>query len=55
MGTELEVSYETCTVVRVNDQGPYVGGRDLDLSQVAAEEIGLTAVGSDVVDVRVLE
>ena len=55
MGTELEVCYETCTVVRVNDRGPYVGGRDLDLSQVAAEEIGLTAVGTDVVDVRVLE
>jgi len=55
MGTELEVCYESCTVVRVNDRGPYVGGRDLDLSQVAAEEIGLTAVGTDVVDVRVLE
>ena len=55
MGTELEVCYETCTVVRVNDRGPYVGGRDLDLSQVAAEEIGLTAVGTDVVQVRVLE
>jgi len=55
MGTELEVCYETCTVVRVNDRGPYVGGRDLDLSQVAAEEVGLTAVGTDVVQVRVLE
>jgi rare lipoprotein A len=55
IGTELEVCYETCTVVRVNDRGPYVGGMDLDLSQVAAEEIGLTAVGTDVVHVRVLE
>ena len=55
MGTELEVCYESCTVVRVNDRGPYVGGRDLDLSQAAAEEIGLTAVGTDVVDTRVLE
>ncbi len=55
MGTELEVCYASCTVVRVNDLGPYVGGRDLDLSQVAAEEIGLTPVGTDVVDVRVLE
>ena len=55
MGTELEVCYASCTVVRVNDRGPYVGGRDLDLSQVAAEEIGLTAAGVDVVDVRVLE
>jgi rare lipoprotein A len=55
MGTELEVCYETCTVVRINDRGPYVGGRDLDLSQVAAEEIGLTTVGTDTVDVRELE
>jgi len=55
MGTELEVCYASCTVVRVNDRGPYVGGRDLDLSQAAAEEIGLTAAGVDVVDVRVLE
>jgi hypothetical protein len=47
--------YAACTVVRVNDLGPYVGGRDLDLSAVAAEEIGLTAAGADVVDVRVLE
>jgi rare lipoprotein A len=55
MGTELRVCYAACTVVRVNDLGPYVGRRDLDLSQAAAEEIGLTAVGTDVVDVRVLE
>jgi rare lipoprotein A len=55
MGTRLEVCYVDCTVVRVNDRGPYVGGKDLDLSQAAAEEIGLTAVGTDVVDVEVLE
>ena len=30
-------------------------GRDLDLSQAAAEEIGLTTIGTDVVDVEVLE
>ncbi len=55
MGTKLRVCYAACTVVRVNDLGPYVGGVDLDLSQVAAEEIGLTAAGTDVVEVRVLE
>ncbi len=55
MGTELRVCYEACAVVRVNDLGPYVGGRELDLSQAAAEEIGLTAAGTDVVDVRVLD
>ena len=55
MGTELEVCYVDCAVVRVNDLGPYVAGRDLDLSQVAAEDVGLTAVGTDTVEVQVLE
>ncbi len=55
MGTELRVCYAACTVVRVNDLGPYAGGVDLDLSQAAAEEIGLSAAGTDVVDVRVLQ
>jgi rare lipoprotein A len=55
MGTVLEVCYVDCTVVRVNDLGPYVAGRHLDLSQVAAEDIGLTWVGTDVVEVTVLE
>ena len=41
-------------VVEVNDRGPYVYGRDLDLSQAAAEAIGLTYAGTDVVDVQVL-
>ena len=55
MGTMLEVCYVDCTVVRVNDLGPYVAGRDLDLSQAAAEDVGLTAAGTDVVEVEVLE
>ena len=55
MGTELRVCYAACTVVRVNDLGPYAAGVDLDLSQAAAEEIGLTAAGTDVVDVQLLE
>jgi rare lipoprotein A len=53
-GTELLVCYWGCVTVRVNDRGPYVGGRELDLSQAAADAIGLTAVGVDVVDVTVL-
>ena len=56
LGTELLVSYGgESVVVAINDRGPYVGWRDLDLSQAAAEEIGLTAAGTDVVDVRVLD
>ncbi|CAA9429738.1 MAG: Rare lipoprotein A precursor [uncultured Rubrobacteraceae bacterium] len=54
-GTELLVSYGGySTVVTVTDRGPYVGGRELDLSAVAAEEIGLTYIGTDYVDVQVI-
>ncbi len=52
-GTRLIVTYEgRSVVVRVNDRGPYVAGRDLDLSQGAAEYIGLTAVGVAAVNVE---
>ena len=52
-GTKLIVSYEgRSAVVRINDRGPYIEGRDLDLSQGAAEYLGLTAVGVAVVDVE---
>lgn len=55
-GTKLIVTYNGASVVvRVNDRGPYVSGRDLDLSQAAAEYIGLTAVGSAVVDVAIAD
>jgi rare lipoprotein A len=51
LGTELLVSYRGRSVqVTVNDRGPYVGGRDLDLSQGAAEYIGLTHAGVDYVE-----
>lgn len=54
LGTELQVSYGGSSVdVVVNDRGPYVEGRDLDLSQGAAEAIGLTAAGSAPVEVTV--
>ena len=53
-GTELLVCYQRCVIVRVNDRGPYGGGREMDLSQAAADAIGLTAVGVDVVDATVL-
>lgn len=51
LGTELVVSYGGSSVgVTVNDRGPYVGARELDLSQGAAEAIGLTAAGVDYVE-----
>lgn len=46
LGTELVVSYGGSSVeVTVNDRGPYVGGRDLDLSLGAAQALGLTQYG----------
>jgi len=41
--------------VRVNDWGLYTGARGMELSQGAAEAIGLTAVGVDYVDAPALE
>ena len=41
-------------VVRINDRGPYVRGRSLDLSSAAARRIGVTDRGVCSVRVRVL-
>lgn len=43
-GTLLQVCHDGCVVVRVNDRGPYVGGRVLDLSRAAAHAIGYDGV-----------
>jgi len=37
----------------VNDRGPYMGRRELDLSQGAADYLGLTYAGVDYVDYTV--
>lgn len=39
--------------VRINDRGPFIEGRDLDLSSGAAKQIGLTGV--EVLEIRVVE
>jgi rare lipoprotein A len=41
-------------VVRVTDRGPFVGGRVIDLSRAAADEIGLIGPGVARVELRVL-
>jgi rare lipoprotein A len=43
------------TVVRVNDRGPFARSRIIDLSQVAAEELGMTRNGTARVRVEQLE
>ena len=53
-GTKLEVSYGGESVrVTVTDRGPYVAGRQLDLSLAAAQRIGLTGHGEAPVRVRI--
>ena len=44
-GTKLRVCYKGCVDVRVNDRGPYIGARELDLSYGAAITIGLVDPG----------
>ncbi len=41
-------------VVRVNDRGPYVGGRIIDLARGAAEELGMIESGTAEVMLRVI-
>ena len=50
-GTRLRVCYQGCVNVRINDRGPFIGPRELDLSRGAAEAIGL--IGPGVAPVKV--
>ena len=53
-GTKLRVCYEGCVDVSINDRGPYIGARELDLSYGAAQEIGLIDPGVATVSVTYL-
>lgn len=45
-GTKLRVTYQgKAVVVRVNDRGPFVRGRSLDLSKSAARKLGMIPAG----------
>jgi len=47
-GTLVRVTYQgRSVVVRINDRGPYIKGRVIDLSRGAARAIGLIDVGHD--------
>src|ERR1700694_4143977 len=51
-GTLVRVTYGgRSVIVRINDRGPFVRGRDIDLSQGAARRIGLPGVGQVTIDV----
>lgn len=48
-GTKLRVTNRNngkSVVVRINDRGPFVHGRVLDLSRAAAQNIGMVASGT---------
>jgi len=53
-GTRLRVCYQGCVDVRINDRGPFIGARELDLSYGAAAAIGLLDAGVGTVKVTYL-
>ncbi|WP_017327369.1 septal ring lytic transglycosylase RlpA family protein [Synechococcus sp. PCC 7336] len=58
LGTYLHVTAlhtGRATIVRVNDRGPYVGARVLDLSETVARELGILHVGVSPVRVRIID
>jgi rare lipoprotein A len=47
-GTKVKVTNQTngrAVVVRINDRGPFIKGRVIDLSKAAAQEIGMLKAG----------
>lgn len=56
-GTRLKlvnVENGKSAAVVVNDRGPFVDGRDIDVSRAAARQLGIIGAGTGVVDVVVL-
>jgi peptidoglycan lytic transglycosylase len=55
-GTRLKVTHRSRSVVcRVNDRGPFIKGRVLDLSTASARAIGLTARGIGHVTMEIVQ
>jgi rare lipoprotein A len=57
-GTKLRVTNVTTgksVVVRVNDRGPFIAGRELDLSYSAAESLGMIEQGVSKVQMTVVQ
>jgi rare lipoprotein A (peptidoglycan hydrolase) len=44
-GTQVKVCHHGCVTVQINDRGPFVRGRDIDLTPAAARAIGLEDLG----------
>jgi peptidoglycan lytic transglycosylase len=57
-GTKLRVTNvktSKSVVVRVNDRGPFIPGRELDLSYSAAETLGMVEQGVTTVQMTVVQ
>jgi rare lipoprotein A len=56
-GTYVEVTNRAngkSVIVRINDRGPFVEGREIDLSKAAATELGMLETGTAQVDIKLL-
>ncbi len=54
-GTRVRVTHQgRSVVVTINDRGPYIRGRCIDLSRAAAAQIGLTSRGVAAVQIAVI-
>lgn len=51
----INLNNQRNVVVRINDRGPFVGGRIIDLSRAAAEQIGMIRSGVAPVRIEVLQ
>jgi rare lipoprotein A len=45
IGSRVKVGHTGCVVVRINDRGPFLGGRHIDLTPAAAHAIGIRSTG----------
>jgi rare lipoprotein A len=45
IGSRVKVCHTGCVVVRINDRGPFVAGRHIDLTPAAAHAIGISSTG----------
>jgi rare lipoprotein A len=45
IGSRVKVCHAGCVVVRINDRGPFVAGRHIDLTPAAAHAIGIHSTG----------
>ena len=57
-GTRVKVcnpDTNRCATVRINDRGPFIPGREIDLSKADADAIGLTGKGVGRVTMKRLE